>query len=212
MTNGNRISEMAPDNPDLQRYFDETAERETRNDLRYAVSELTTKQRIAVDCGCGAGADIGYLAREGFIVHAFDIEADAITRCQQRYGNVEGITLAVSTFVEFDYPTCSLVVADASLFFCPQPAFATVWGKIRQSLVSGGIFCGSFLGPDDTMAKHPDDTQTFWKEVLVLSEDQVRRLFDGFDLLRFTEHKVSGITPQGTPHDWHIFAVVAKKR
>ena len=129
MANDNPITGTAPDNPDLQRYFDETAERDTRDDLRFAVSELTAKQRIAVDCGCGAGADIGYLSGEGFSVHAFDIEAEAIARCQHRYGNIEGITLAVSTFVEFNYPACSLVVADASLFFCPQPAFAKVPGK-----------------------------------------------------------------------------------
>ena len=57
---------------DLQRYYEETEQREIREDLRFAVAELDTNERLAVDCGCGSGADIAYLLGEGFTVHAFD--------------------------------------------------------------------------------------------------------------------------------------------
>lgn len=196
---------------DLQRYYEETEGREIRQDLRFSVAELDTNERVAVDCGCGSGADIAYLLGEGFTVHAFDIERSAIDRCHQRFASSDQLTLSVSTFLDFEYPPCSLLVADASLFFCPPHDFPSVWQKMRQSLSSGGVFCGSFLGPEDTMARHPDDEQTFWHDVLPLAEKDVLALFDGFQLLRFTEQKTSGLTPQGTEHDWHIFAVVARK-
>lgn len=212
MTNGNQINRQTSLDPDLQRYYDETAEREVRQDLRLAVAELGCEKRVAVDCGCGSGADIAYLLDQGFTIHAFDIEEEAIERCRQRYVDASGLTLSVSTFADFDYPACSLIVADASLFFCPAEDFPLVWQSMQQSLVSGGVFCGSFLGPEDTMAKHPDDAQTFWQTVLPLSKKEVYALFDGFEILNFTEHKASGLTPQGTAHDWHIFAVVARKK
>ena len=195
----------------LQKYYDETLNREVRPDLFYAVS-LIDGEKIAVDCGCGAGADIQYLLDHDFHVHAFDIEESAIDRCRQRFADFPQVNLSQSSFIDFEYPPCQLVVADASLFFCPPEAFAAAWLKIDDSLQSGGVFCGSFLGPEDTMAREPECEQTFWKTVTVLTEPEVRVLFEGYHVLRFTEHKTSGMTPQGTPHDWHIFAVVAQKR
>ena len=61
------------------------------------------------------------------------------------------------------------------------------------------------------MDREPECEQTFWKTVTVLTEQEVRLLFEEYHVLRFTEHKRSGLTPQGTPHDWHIYAVVAQK-
>lgn len=211
MTNGNQNHPHESISADLQRYYDETEQRAVRQDLHMAVDELDNNDRVAVDCGCGSGADIAYLLEQGFAVHAFDIEKTAIKRCQQRYASHDKVTLSVSTFLDYLYPPCTLMVADASLFFCRPQDFPSVWQKMRQSLISGGVFCGSFLGPEDTMAKHPEDAQTFWHEVLPLAEKDVLALFDGFKVIRFTEHKTSGLTPQGTEHDWHIFSVVAKK-
>lgn len=194
----------------LQHYYDETARRKTRADLKLAVS-LVTDKKIAVDCGCGAGADIQYLLDNDFFVHAFDIEKSAIDRCRQRFADIPQVDLSQSSFINFEYPPCQLVVADASLFFCPPEAFAAVWQKVDDSLQPGGVFCGSFLGPEDTMAREPESEQTFWKTITVLTEQEVRLLFEEYHVLRFTEHKRSGLTPQGTPHDWHIYAVVAQK-
>ena len=53
---------------------------------------------------------------------------------------------------------------------------------------------------------NPDPNQE-----LVFNEKEVRRIFDNFEICRFTEHKTSGKTALGISHDWHIFSVVAKK-
>ncbi len=57
-----------------------------------------------------------------------------------------------SSFSSFRYPKASLVVADASLFFCPKSEFEGVWRSIFECLYPNGVFCGSFLGLQDTMA------------------------------------------------------------
>lgn len=103
-------------------------------------------------------------------------------------------------------------MADASLFFSPNSAVKEVWGKIQRSLVRGGVFCGSFLGPNDTMASKSYNRDAYWQDILVFSEKELKLEFaTKFEILKFTEHKASGQTPRGVPHDWHIFSVVARK-
>ncbi len=60
------------------------------------------------------------------------------------------------------------------------------------------------------MAKMNVDEIVFWPNVSIFDEKEVRQLFDNYELFRFTEHKISGKTEQGVPHDWPIFSVVAK--
>ena len=193
-----------------QQYFDATTDRPVRADLLRSVA-LIGDSRIAIDCGCGAGSDIAFLRSEGFHVHAFDIEQAAIDRCRQRFGDDKNIQLTRAGFQNFSYPKASLVVADASLFFCPQQHFDVVWRRITEALMPGGVFCGSFLGPEDTMAGPDYNKDAWWPDVLILNETQVRARFVDFEIVSFTEHKLSGTTPDGTPHDWHIYAVVAQK-
>jgi len=195
---------------EVMKYFDSTSNRETRKDLRLAV-ELVGGSKIAVDCGCGAGSDIAYLRSKGFLVNAFDIEQDAIMRCQKRFGNDDKVRLTQASFRTFDYPRASLILADASLFFCLEDDFVEVWGKITDSLQSQGIFVGSFLGPEDTMAGLEYKKEAFWPEVFVVSEEQVRGWLIGFDILSFTEHRSEGKSADGVPYQWHVFSVVAQK-
>lgn len=195
---------------EIEAYYDATAQRNIRADLHYAVS-LVSKKKVAIDCGCGAGADIAYILDNGFEVHAFDVEQESISRCQERFKNDEKLSLFKDSFESFEYPKASFLVADASLFFCAKQSFDGVWHNIEKALVSGGVFCGSFLGSEDTMATPEFDASVWWPNVLVLTQDQVRNKLNAFQIKRFTEHRKSGVTPQGELHEWHIFSVVAIK-
>lgn len=195
---------------EILKYFDATADRETRGDLKTAI-QLIEGSKVAIDCGCGAGSDIAFLRSKGFFVHGFDIEEESMLRCQKRFKGDEKVQLSKASFSNFDYPSASLIVADASLFFCPEDDFNEVWRKITASLVPGGVFCGSFLGSEDTMAGPNYNKKAYWPNISVVSEEQVRHRFSNFKIESFTEHKTSGKTPDGEPHDWHIFSVVARK-
>jgi SAM-dependent methyltransferase len=195
---------------EISQYYEATVDRDIRSDLLFAVS-MVTGPKIAVDCGCGAGADIDYLLENSFKVYGFDIEAESISRCVARFQNNSNVVLSKADFASYDYPKTSLVVADASLFFCPNSDFDDVWTSISGSLYPDGVFCGSFLGPLDSMAGPTYDRQAFWPEVTVFTALEVHALFKDFVIQRFIEHKISGKTPLGVPHDWHIFTVVATK-
>jgi len=195
---------------EIKGYYAETANREVRPDLVFATS-LITSSKIAIDCGCGAGSDIAYLRNEGFTVYAFDIEEESINICSERFKDDARVFLSQNSFSSFDYPKSSLVVADASLFFCPETEIEGAWNKIYDSLARDGIFCGSFLGPKDTMAGPDYDKEAYWPHTLVFKEEDLLAILNKFEILKFTEHNMSGKTPQGLPHQWHIFSVVAKK-
>jgi trans-aconitate methyltransferase len=120
---------------EIVKYFDATEFREIREDLVLAVS-MVSEPKVAIDCGCGAGADIDYLTRNGFTVYGFDVEQESVSRCQSRFEGIKNVILSQSSFSTFSYPKASLVVADASLFFCPRSEFKSVWENIYQCLHS----------------------------------------------------------------------------
>jgi len=194
----------------IRKYFDETENRQIRDDLVYAI-ENVGEPKVAVDCGCGAGADINYLVSNGFFVYGFDVEEESISRCKTRFRNFENVNLTRSSFSSYNFPKASLVIADASLFFCPKSEFPGVWENIYKCLYSNGIFCGSFLGPEDTMASPNYNPNDYWPEVAVFEEEEVKKIFANYEIIRFNVHRSSGTTPQGNPHDWHIYSVIAKK-
>lgn len=196
---------------EITEYYNSTKDREIRSDLIYAIEQMI-EPKIVIDCGCGAGSDIEYLLSKGFRIYAFDSEASAIERCKERFKGNTDVILSKDTFHSFKYPQSSLVLADASLFFCPENEFDYVWIEMHKCLKPKGIFCGSFLGPKDTMASSDYDKDAYWADILVLNEKEVRALFaKSYEILRFTEHKSSGNDPDGKAHNWHIFSVVAKK-
>ncbi len=195
---------------EVTKYFDATEFREVREDLLFSV-DMISEPKVAIDCGCGAGSDINFLLKNGFTVYGFDVEQESISRCQSRFEGIKNVFLSKSSFSTFSYPQASLVVADASLFFCPSSDFKNVWERISQCLYSNGVFCGSFLGLEDTMASSGNNPSVFWPEVSAFEESEVRALFKNFEILRFNVHKSTGKTPQGAIHNWHIFQVVARK-
>ena len=195
---------------EIKQYYDATRDSKARSDLLFSIG-LVKGPKIAIDCGCGAGSDIEYLVSSGFFVHGFDVEEESISRCQARFKGNKNVALSQDTFSSFSYPKASLVLADASLFFCPEGEFEYVWSQLYECLDSGGIFCGSFLGADDTMAGPGYDKVAFWSDVLVFDHSEVIEIFNNYDICRFTEHKSSGKAPGGEPHHWHIFSVVARK-
>ena len=144
-------------------------------------------------------------------MYGFDVEEESVTRCRARFRNSERVHLSKSSFGSYKFPKASLIVADASLLFCPKPELPGVREKIYESLQADGIFCGSFPETEDTMTGQEYNPQDFWPEMAVLEEEEVRVLFSPDEILRFNTHKSAGTAPGGGQHNWHIFSVTAKK-
>ena len=173
--------------------------------------QFCADHKVAIDCGCGAGANISYLRNKGFTVHAFDIDQEAVTLCEERFNEDDNVFICKAGFTTFDYPRASLILADASLFFCPTQEFKPFIEKVSDSLQPGGVFYGSFLGQTDTMAKPEYRDQVYWGEPLVKTQSEIREAFSDFEILKLSEIIEQGVTPAGRQHHWHIHVLVVRK-
>ncbi len=175
-----------------------------RTELAAKLNESRT--RVAIDCGCGTGSDIHYLAELGYQVHGFDIKSDSISICRERFANQALVELYQTSFESFDYPKSGLIIANNSLFFANPDSFFDTWLRITDSLEIGGVFAGDFMGINDSWASGYRSATT------PLNETQVRELFRQFEIVRFVERDEQGQTALGRIKHWHTFSVVAVKR
>ncbi len=61
------------------------------------------------------------------------------------------------------------------------------------------------------MASKSFDRNNYWSDILVFTKQEVKKLFNNYEIYKFNEHRSSGKTPDGKAHNWHIFSVVAIK-
>ncbi len=170
-----------------------------------AVALMSLPARVAIDCGCGTGRDTRYLLEQGFQVHAFDKEAKALDICRQRFADNPKAQLYKEQFEQFCYPQASLIVANASLFFCDPAYFDMVWERITDALLPGGLFCGDLLGINDSWVKSPHH------QVTAFTRTHLDALFQNFDILDCTERNEEGETAMGKTKHWHTYTVIARK-
>ncbi len=107
--------------------------------------------------------------------------------------------------MEFGYSPVSLIVANSSLFFCPQPAFPDVWQRMIDALPAGGIFSGDLLGVNDSWVSSPDH------DVSAFTAADVDALFTGFEIIYRHERDEPGQTALGRSKHWHMHTVIARK-
>ncbi|HHF3197605.1 TPA: class I SAM-dependent methyltransferase [Vibrio diabolicus] len=188
-------------------YYQKILNQPHRPNVENAVNLLKLENKVALDIRCGIGRDSHFLLEHGFNVHAFDSHEDAVKTCLTRFEGHKRFSISQCCFTEFDYPQCRLVIANASLFFCPEESFEQVWTKIDSALQPGGIFCGDFLGVKDSWVAsemHPNIT--------ALTKKEVESLFEDYELISLNERDEDGTTVVGSPKHWHMFSVTARKR
>lgn len=186
---------------DLNKFYKITKNKPPSELLVKALKYVTRKDK-ALDIGAGALKDTHYLLKLGFTVTAIDKsclmakEAELIKSDKFHY--------FISSFVDFDFfkNKYDIVSAMYSLPFNSPDNFDVVLKKIKQSLVSGGIFCGQFFGVNDEW--NTNSKMTFH------TEEQIKELFTDMKILLLDEEEKDGKTALGTQKHWHIFHIIAK--
>ena len=161
--------------------------------------------RTAIDLGCGDGTEAALLLERGWNVLAVDGQQAAIEHLREKVSaeHKRRLQTQVAKFSEVMLPPADLVHASLSLPFCEPEHFPAFWQKIVAAIEPGGRFAGQFFGVNDSWADNP--------ELTFHTEDQVRALFDGFEVEAFHEQDEDGSSLNGPKH-WHIFTVIARKK
>ena len=170
------------------------------------VVELLPKDILcAVECGCGVGNNSQFLIDNGLNVHAFDKDSNAVNLCRMRFINESNFAICLSDLDTYIYPSNGLVIADSSFFVCNPKRFEICWHNLARSIQLGGLFCGDFLGLNDSYAKQDPDN------VLALSEADIRRYFSSFEIIDWHERNRSGVNFQGEEINRHSHTLLARK-
>ena len=167
---------------------------------------MHVKPGRAIDLGCGAGRDTIALLRNNWNVLAVDKEnTEHIIREQLSKGEQERFVFQKSIFGEMDLPNSNLIVANFSLPFAKKEYFGLIWNKIDNSLLSDGYFVGNFFGKKDSWAETK-------KNLIFLSEEDVRKLFVEFEIIQFDEIEKDAKIASGEEKHWHVYNIIAKKK
>lgn len=119
-----------------------------------------TKRRDVsiLEVGCGSGANIWMLGREGFDAHGIDLSTEGLSLCTEmlkKWGTEA--TLKLADMTQIPYPNeCFDVIADVYSSYClPEREFEQFLAEVKRLLRSGGRFfsympskeCDAFKNP-----------------------------------------------------------------
>jgi len=187
------------------RYY-ERAGHEPRETLVFALERFEEQRRsgFAVDLGCGTGPDTLELLRRGWDVLAIDAQREALARLPDD----PRLATQLARFEDADWPDADLINASFSLPFCPPREFPELWRKIRDTLRSGGRFCGQLFGDRDGWTTGGSPSKG---EITFHSRVELDELVRPFVVERLDEVEEDGETAVGAPKHWHVYHLVVRK-
>ncbi|MCC6779485.1 MAG: class I SAM-dependent methyltransferase [Hyphomicrobiales bacterium] len=96
-----------------------------------------------LEVGCGSGANLWMVAREGFEAHGMDLSAEGLSLCEQMLAKWQtSATLTQGDMSALRYQDHHFdVVLDVFASYClPEPAFAAFLDEVGRVLKPGGRF------------------------------------------------------------------------
>lgn len=189
----------------LRQYYEKVGKKTHLQRTELAIKQNKTGTKVAVDCGCGTGNDINFLAQNDYTVYGYDKSQEAVSICKDRFSRNTQIEIVQSSFESCKYPASAVVIANSSLYFAEPSKFELSWQSITNSLITNGVFAGDFMGLKDDWATG------FHSTTCPLSEKQVKSLFERFEVVHFSERNERGTTALGVEKHWNTYSVVAVK-
>lgn len=189
----------------INKYYDATQNDKPHKNVKYFIDNIKIEPSNAVDLGCGQGNDTLFLIKHGWNVLGIDRE-NVEDRIRIRLNTNEQLlfNFKQQNFENLTNFKADLIVANFSLSFCNNKKFNNTWETIENSLQTGGYFVGNLLGNKDSWTKNKPDMTFFTKE-------EVKKLFNCFQIINFNEIETDKATALGNPKHWHFFDIIAKK-
>lgn len=160
---------------------------------------------IALDLGCGAGAEAAFLAESGFMVDAIDKSETAVKSAKER---CTGLTVDVilGDFNEFELRPSYYMLAAAmnSLPFISKEQIRPLLKRVQESLKPGGVAVFSLFGPEHAWATERPD-MNFW------TVEEVRDFWREWEIVNLEEKKGPAPLSSGIEIMQHRIWLVARK-
>ena len=189
----------------IEKYYENTKNALPHKNLKEFI-KLEKKVGKAIDLGCGAGRDTVLLIKNNWNVLAIDREnTKEIIYNKLNEKEKNRFRFICQSFEEIELEKNDLIVAHYSIPFCSKENFNDFWIKIVESINKNGYFVGNFFGVNDSWYNEKEN-------VLFLSKEQVLKLFESFQLLKFQEVEKNERTGLGQIKHWHTFEIIAKKK
>ncbi len=157
--------------------------------VRFVARNYYRRERPAVkilEVGCGPGANIWYIAREGFAAYGIDGSATAIARCRQRLA-AEGLTatLHVGDIADLPYPDDMFdAVLDVECLCCnDRKTSAAIIAEIKRVLKPKGKFYSRTFSDDMFVGRSPQNVADL--EYCTVNEGPL----EGKGFVRLTDRK-----------------------
>lgn len=168
--------------------------------------EYLPESGIAIDLGCGSGAETAALARRGWTVHAIDSAPASIEATRALVGDDSRlVNFRQVSFEELsELPTADLVYSFHSLPFCRADRFLDVLTMVRDAVTPGGVLAISLFGPNDDWVRA--------RKVSGIAKSDLLESLKDFEILHFAEQDAVGPTALEGPKHWHTFEPIARLR
>lgn len=160
----------------------------------------------ALDIGSGTGRDITYLLSKNYKVTALDKEEESIKIIKGKFAGEPRVDTIQNSYEDFDFvpDTYNFINAQFALFFIGQDKILEILRKIMDSLKVGGIFCGQILGEKDDWIHAPG--------INYLTEAEIKKVFDSFEIIIFKEIRRKGITVSNVDKFWNYYNIIVRKQ
>lgn len=200
----NSVPERALDWSDFHR---RSLLRPVRELLRRTVGCFELEEQepgVAVDLGCGAGAETIELLRRGWQVHAVDSDSGGIRLLEGSIPESSRALLKthVANFDKFDFPCCDLIWAGYSWPYCAAEFWPDLLKRMVEALRPNGRLAGDHFGEKHAWAGEPSIHTVAEAE---LREQLKHLVVEAFDIEDGFRPSAGGLTR------WHAFGVAARK-
>ena len=161
--------------------------------------------RLAVDLGCGGGAETRALLARGWRVFATDSSPSAESLINERISPPEAsrLTIAIGDFKDVALPDADLVYAQMSLPFAGI-GLEEATDNALSAVKPGGVFAGHFFGINDDWI---DGVNT-----AAVDRSWIEERFNGWADLKTHETDQEGpFGLRGNTKHWHYYFVLARR-
>lgn len=142
-------------------------------------------EKTAIDLGAGYGNETKALLETGFKVYAYDASEESADIFNERFASDKNLVFKHILFEDLDsLPKANIIFAINSLPFMDREKFPYLLNTIKSSLPKGGIFAGTFFGPNHYLKRSKTSHKIFR-----LSEEEIKELFEDFEIVYFSQYK-----------------------